>query len=510
MRSFLSGLRGKLTLTYTLVTVLAVIGLEVLALLVALLISSVNRTDERNYLNDVIYVLYPRASLYLQPGKEDLPGLQRWLDEVAETGYASLPAQNVFDSPAAALVPGEPLLVVAPDGTVLAQAPLDENHLLGRKYTPPDDPAVQRIYTTALDGNYFDPFSLSDARMDGKVRMAVPVMVEGQGSPVVGVILLTVEPAPPMLFSTWPVYLSWVMGTGLLLLIAVVPFGALFGFIMSRGLTRRLTALARAADAWSQGDLQEFPVDRSRDEIGILGMRLRHMAERIQNLLQSQHELAILEERNRLARELHDTVKQQSFATLMQVRAAKNLLAQDPDAAHAHLDEAETLIKTSQQELGLMISELRPAALEGHGLVGALRAYLDVWSGHSRIPATLQVTGERRLPLPLEQALFRVAQEALSNAARHSRASAVSVQLLFQPGQVIMEVADNGVGFDPQQSDRHGFGLESMRARLAEQGGRLEIHSAHEQGTRLAALVPVPKEGQATHADRQNQRTPGR
>ena len=144
-------------------------------------------------------------------------------------------------------------------------------------------------------------------------------------------------------------------------------------------------------------------------------------------------ELALLEERNRLARELHDTVKQQTFATLMQVRAARNLLDQDPAAAREHLEEAEELIKTSQQELGLMIAELRPAALEGQGLAGALQRL----PGHlvAAYPHPGRVSrsqNERRLPLEVEQALFRVAQEALSNVARHSRASAATVRLALR------------------------------------------------------------------------------
>jgi NarL family two-component system sensor histidine kinase LiaS len=294
-----------------------------------------------------------------------------------------------------------------------------------------------------------------------------------------------------MLLNTLPVYLGWVFGTGLLMLMAVAPFGALFGYIMSRGLTRRLTALTHAADSWSEGNFQALPVDRSRDEIGVLGMRLRNMAERIQNLLHTQQELAILEERNRLARDLHDTVKQQSFATFMQVRAARNLLASDPEAAEKHLAEVEGLIKTSQQELSLLITELRPAALGDQGLASALRAYLKTWYGHTRIPATVQVNGERWLPLALEQALYRVTQEALSNVARHSRASAVTLQLEFQPDLVRLEIADNGIGFDPQQAAGQGFGLESMSARLAELGGRLEVRSGREQGTQVTALVPL-------------------
>ena len=134
----------------------------------------------------------------------------------------------------------------------------------------------------------------------------------------------------------------------------------------------------------------------------------------------------MMEERNRLARELHDTVKQQTFATLMQVRAAKNLLEQRPGRRPAAPGaRPRALIKTSQQELGLIIAELRPAALEGQGLArraARLPGHLVAACAHpGRLPGAATSAA---LPLEVEQALYRVAQEALSNVARHSRASA--------------------------------------------------------------------------------------
>ena len=95
------------------------------------------------------------------------------------------------------------------------------------------------------------------------------------------------------------------------------------------------------------------------------------------------------------------------------------------------------------------------------------------------------------LPLAIEQTFFRVAQEALSNVARHSRASAVTLQLTVLPEKVRLEISDNGVGFDPQQAAGRGFGLESMRTRLAELGGQLIIHSSAEEGARICATAPL-------------------
>jgi signal transduction histidine kinase len=444
------------------------------------------------------------------------------------------------------------MYVIAPDETVLAAAPASAKSLVGRKYSPPSNVVrSQAILDNALKLE-LQSSRVSATRPDGNYLMAVPVRQSQGEGPLAAVIIVTVKAPPAAMSSWWPVLLGIVLATGFVLLLAVAPFGALFGFIMSRGLTRRLKALTLAADAWSEGDFSVQPQDRSKDEISYLGMRLRRMAEHVQALLQTQQELALLEERNRLARELHDTVKQETFATLMQVRAAKNLLDQDPAAARQRLEEAEQLIKTSQQELGLIISELRPSALEGQGLAQALHGYLEGWSQHACIPADMQVqadtvhpadtggqrppvhpadTGgqrppvhpadtdgqgppvhpnERRLPLVVEQTLFRVAQEALSNVARHSRASAATICLSFDADQVTLCITDNGVGFDLQAAGfdlqaagldpaaggdttaGRGFGLQSMHDRMAAIQGILVVQAAPDGGTTVTARAPIP------------------
>ncbi len=493
---FFRSLRGKLILGYTSVTVLALLALEVLVFLLLLALFSLNNSDKVEYLSDIIFTLYPQARYYLQPGEEDLPQLQEWLEQVYAHGYASLEPQGFLDSPAAAIVRSHPLYVLSLDGTVLAQVPLQGEGLVGQAYTPPPIPNSQVILANAYQG-VLDPLMLSALTPGGDYLMAMPVLQAGRESPPVGVIVLTVEPPPPLILSVWPVLLGAVVLTGLLLLMGVTPFAALFGFIMSRGLTRRLGELTRAADAWSEGDFALLPQDRSGDEIGHLGMRMRHMAERIQALLQARRELALMEERNRLARELHDTVKQQAFATLMQVRAAKNLLDSDPQGARQHLEQAEGLVKVSQQELGRVISELGPAELEGQGLVNALGEHLKSWSQHSLIPSSLQVQNERRLALSLEQAIFRVAQEALANAARHSRASQVLVRLDYAPESVCLEVSDNGAGFVPHPRQEQGLGLQSMHERAAAMAGQLFIESRPGEGATVRLVVPVAGEERA-------------
>ncbi len=488
---FFQSLRGKLILTYTVVTVLALLALEIIILTIAFGISGGIDTDTRSYLSDILDVLPPQARPYLQPGDEDLPGLQSWLQLTYENGFASLPAQGILDSPAAPIAKPNPMYVLSPNNVVLAASPASAKSMVGREYTPPENVTNSDEILKNAQGFDRDVSNLFAETSDGYYWLAVPIQQEVRAGPLVGVIIVTVEGPPGGLVDRWPELMKIVLITAVILLLAVAPFGAIFGFIMSKNLTRRLKALTMAADAWSEGDFSLKPQDRSKDELSYLSSRLQRMAENIQSLMQTKKELALLEERNRLARELHDTVKQETFATLMQVRSAKNLLDEDLPAARDRLNEAEKLIKSSQQDLGQIISALRPAALEGHGLATALRDYLVGWSQRSRIPTDFQVQNEQRLPLEIEQVFLRVMQEALANVSRHSRASAVTMRLVYDAGKVALTITDNGVGFDPS-SPVSGFGLQSMRERMISIQGELVIRTAPENGTIITAIAPIP------------------
>jgi two-component system, NarL family, sensor histidine kinase LiaS len=141
--------------------------------------------------------------------------------------------------------------------------------------------------------------------------------------------------------------------------------------------------------------------------------------------------------------------------------------------------------------LNVLIGELRPAALEGKGLSSALRDYVEDWSRRAEIPAEVHVRGEREAPLEVEQALFRVAQEALANVAKHSGAGNVEVDLIYASDALTLRVADDGRGFDPAENPNQGFGLQSMHERLEKLGGRVEIESAPGKGTRVSCVCPL-------------------
>lgn len=280
--------------------------------------------------------------------------------------------------------------------------------------------------------------------------------------------------------------------SGAILFVGTIPLGLLFGFITARLLlTKRIKALAEAATAYSYGDFSIVPKDKSEDELGLLAGRLRRMAAELANLLQTRQELATVEARNRLARDLHDTVKQQIFALQMQVAAAQALIERDPTSAKSHITEANFLAQQAQQELKSLIDELRPAALDDKGLASAVRGYAQTWQQLTGVATEVGISGERALSLVREQALYRILQEALANVAKHSSASTVGIQLSYTPTTVTLTVQDNGLGFDPKSVRSEGFGLQSMHQRAEELAGRLHIQSVIGRGTRIQAALPV-------------------
>ncbi len=536
--SLFRGLRGRLVLGYTFVTVFALLVLEMLAGSVVILAFLASSSDS-TYLYTVHTNLGDLAASYLQPRQEDLDGLQSWAQYTVLYGYPSH-YSNVLPLYSSETGYVGNMYIIDPEGKILACAPACSEQA-GAAYQADDAAFVDGPLAWALspDAQQSSGWDSEFYRLDesGNYQLAIPILywpepdsvpsgdvpvgdvaaqdagaqdagAEGDGiegadavdaaaeepvAQLLGVAIATVQPPPPLV-DLLPVLTlgAFILAvTGLMLLVAVTPFGILFGLIMSRGLTRRLGDLTRAADAWSEGDFSVQPRVKGSDEIGHLSMRMRHMAERIQNLLQSQQELAMLEERNRLARDLHDTIKQQTFAILMQLRAAQNQIETDPAAANQTLQEAESLVKAAQQDLGRIIAELRPAALEGQGLALALQNYLNTWSQHTRIPVEFHVQGERSLALSIEQPLYRIAQEALSNVARHSSASAVTVNLAYDAKQVRLSIHDNGSGFDPAGINGQNFGLQSMRERADALDGQFEVSSANEHGTTLTVVIPL-------------------
>jgi len=213
--------------------------------------------------------------------------------------------------------------------------------------------------------------------------------------------------------------------------------------------------------------------------------RNQKLLEELQAVQLKLQELAVVEERNRLARELHDSVKQQVFAISMQLSAARASLSEN-DKAFSSVIQAEKLAQQAGLELTTLIRELRPPNLENKSLTAALHEYVGEWSQQSGIKAELHIKGHPTLGVPVEQALFRVAQEAMSNVVRHSGAGIATVTLSGEDDRVMLKIEDNGIGFDLGHTQK-GVGLDSMRERLEEIGGKLHISSQKDIGTQVVA-----------------------
>ncbi len=201
----------------------------------------------------------------------------------------------------------------------------------------------------------------------------------------------------------------------------------------------------------------------------------------------------VLEERERLARELHDTIAQGFTSIVTHLEAADQAFDERPTDARGHLDTARRTARDGLGEVRRSVQALRPDLLEGASLGQALDRAVRRWSADSGVPAELRTTGE---PVPLhpdtETALLRTAQEALANVAKHAAASRVVVSLSYLGDTVTLDVDDDGAGFDGLSNVRSdgGFGLVGMRERISAVGGELSVESAPGQGTTIAASVP--------------------
>ena len=209
-------------------------------------------------------------------------------------------------------------------------------------------------------------------------------------------------------------------------------------------------------------------------------------------LFEQTKDLAVMEERNRLARDLHDSAKQKAFAALAQLGTARGILNGHSNGAGIHLSEAENLVSDVIQELTFLIQEIYPIALQEKGLITTLREYIFEWENRNDVTVQFSTRNEHRLSLEVEQALYRISQETLANIARHSHASRVDMSLVYNGESVQLSVSDNGCGFDTNTKS-HGMGLRSIRERVSSIHGTVQIQSAPGQGTRL--LVQVPTKG---------------
>ncbi len=476
-------LRWRLTISYAAVTVGALLTVELLLLgaLAGFLIFTLNRGGLQTQLIEAVSASYtPALRFLLTQEPSDQAGVAEWLKDVRSTSLPALPLS--FDAT-------DNQFVIDQNGRLLAVTSPDllGNNQIGQPLDTQAIPGLDGVIQSALAGEEEIEKLYTIAKPGENIIMAIPIW-DAKETQVVGALVA---------MATMPTFASFfgeaipILGISLLFFTIIAALmGTLYGFLAARQPVERLNRLAEASRAWSQGDFTIMVDDSAPDELGQLTHRLNNMAQQLDHLLETRRELAVLEERNRLARDLHDSVKQQAFAAAAQISGVKALLQRDPQAAEAHLSEVEQLIYDLRQELTALILDLRPAALESKGLAIAVRDYAADWSRQSNIVPDVRVQGARALPLTIEQPLFRIAQEALSNVARHSQAKRVDIVLNYTGDKIALTIADNGCGFDLDNRSR-GYGVNSMQERAASLGGMLTIESVKGEGTAVSCIIPI-------------------
>lgn len=230
-------------------------------------------------------------------------------------------------------------------------------------------------------------------------------------------------------------------------------------------------------------------------ELGHLQTLADQIAIAIENarLYEQSRDLAIVEERTRLARELHDSVTQSLFSIVLNAETAGALVNTDPDRSLKQIQRLQEVAQDALAEMRSLIYELRPPSLGQEDLESALRRYVDVVQKRYHLTVDLRVSGERPLTREVEQALYRIAQEAVNNVIKHAQAKHVSLELALEPHGVALVIEDDGVGFDLDSvstNEKH-FGLGSMRDRTELLGGIFEITSAPGSGSRVHVDIPL-------------------
>ena len=274
-------------------------------------------------------------------------------------------------------------------------------------------------------------------------------------------------------------------GVRSLLLIPLVPPG---------GASRALLVVAsRKNRGFSRGATRAYLTTSGPAALALENVRLLDQARK------TGRKAGMLGERQRLAREIHDTLAQGFTSIVMNLEAAEGALPEEipeEDRARRHVDQARLTARESLTEARRLVWALRPESLDNASLPEALAQLAARWSDSAGVEAYANVTGTPRpIPAEAEVTVVRVTQEALANVLKHARASRVVVTLSYMSDLIALDIIDDGTGFDPERergdTPESGFGLQAMRERIGQLGGALTIQSAPGEGTTLAAELPL-------------------
>ncbi len=498
-------LRWKLTLSYTLVTVGAL--LVITLLLGGILLIRIFEApgyqppgyDPEGYIesfmdtdNETSSYLYYCQILSQTPQDPEL--VSRMLTKLKsvfavydlfQVGQVMIRASTIADLRAAAF---------KSDGTLLGVSPPNDPSFVdqvGKVFNAASVPGLEKPFKSALAGATAPNLLYTELQKDQRYVFVAPCLNRAGGNPnqVTGIIAIFIDAVPTE--ADIPAYTLNLALRGLVVfLLGMGIMGAIFGYYFARGLTARFNRLSSTTDLWSDGDFSRYIDDSVGDEISQLAQRLNNMAGQLQSLLRRRQDMAVSEERNRLARDLHDSAKQQALAASFELGTALTLYDGNPQEARKHLVEADTLVDSVRRELTNLVDDLRPQATDGEDFSELLQSYGTEWSHRSGIRLDVHVKGSDVDLQPVtREALLRIAQEALANVARHSTASQAEISIEYGKDFVAMFIKDDGRGFDTS-AQHSGLGLRSMQERATSLGGSFSVASEPGRGTRIAATLP--------------------
>lgn len=336
-------------------------------------------------------------------------------------------------------------------------------------------------------------------------RLAVIFLAVGTGSSVTALVAYRAGIYLELSLSS-----SFGLGLGAGLLVGVA--GAVLGSLITRSVKLRLWEAGRMAGRIARGDYQARLEIGPEDEVGWLEDQLNQMAGQLETAVDSLRELAeqnrrlgeeagrgaALEERMRLARDLHDTVNQQLFVLAMRAAAIKRRLGQGEVKEvflEPELNDLEELARQTHNQIRELIMQIRPVTLDSEGLGAALKEYLKNVAAQEGWNVTDHIELSVRPGDLVGESLFRIAQEALNNVSKHASARHVEVSLETNDQNIRLRILDDGFGFDPMSKIRPtSVGLSGIRERAAVIGGRVVLNSAPGRGTELTVLVPLESE----------------
>ena len=358
-----------------------------------------------------------------------------------------------------------------------------------------DDSLVPLITAVFAGDTSFDqPYTHDTADALYLVFVEPLVAENGRLLGVEVVIIRTPTPATVLLLV-----LGVTVGGLIIFSLAAAMIGTLFGWRTARTLSGRLAHLSQVSAAWSQGNFERQIEDDEADEIGELGENLNQVAADLQTLLADKEQIAVLEERNRMARELHDTLAQGVAGLVLQLEAVKYHL-NEGEVAESQLivAEASTQARDALRKARAAIDDLRAEALFAPDFIAAVTQQAQKFSDSNNLSVELDAQLPDSLLLPPTTSLHarRALAEMLANVARHAEATTVSVELRLADGCLLIKVIDDGVGFDVDTAMRPGhYGIIGMKERAQLTGGHFSIESAPESGTTALLRLPLEQTG---------------